>query len=128
MRFHGISCLIAIIVTLLILYPLIVHLIDGWQRKADDIILSLSSISAKAYLEAFQHKTVDPETSIAKFTQFYNRWYGRKYLIAPILFVLVSAVIISYSLADTSLLALQISNKSVVQTNEYISLQGNRSR
>jgi hypothetical protein len=122
MKFHAISCLISIILTLLILYPLVVHLIDGWRRKADDIILSLSPISAKAYFEAFQRKIVDQETSIAKFTQFYNRWYGRKYLIFPILLVLLSAVIISYSLSDTSLLALQIYNRNIVQTNEYINV------
>jgi hypothetical protein len=122
MKFHAISCFVSIILTLLILYPLVVHLIYGWRRKADDIILSLSPISAKAYFEAFQRRIVDQEMSIAKFTQFYNQWYGRKYLIFPMLLVLLSAVIISYSLSDTSFLALQISNGSIVQKNEYINL------
>lgn len=122
MTFHAISCLISIILTLLILYSLVVYLIDGWRRKADDIILSLSPTYVKAYFEAFQRKTVDEETSIAKFTQFYNRRYGQKYLIFPILLVFLSTVIISYSLSDTLFLVLQIYNRSIAQTNEYINL------
>jgi hypothetical protein len=122
MRIHFVSCTVTVILLLLILYPLIMHLIFGWRRKADDIILSLSPASAKTYLEAFQNQTTTLDTSIVEFTTFYNHWYGRKYLFAPIVIVVCSAVIVSYSLVDAAVLNLHSFNKEAVQTSEYINL------
>jgi hypothetical protein len=122
MKIHFASCIVTAILILLILYPLIMHFVFGWRRKADDIVLSLSLASAKTYLESFQNRITTVDTSIMEFTSFYNHWYGRKYLVVPIIIVICSAVIVSYSLVDAAALNLHRFSKETVQTDEYMDL------
>lgn len=121
-KFHLLSIILSVILVALIAYPLTIHFFLGWKRKADDVLLSISASCAKIYLGTFQSLPVDEEAAKAEFKKFYLSWYGRKYLLAPILIIMVAAIILSYSLADTGVFNLKEFNKIPVIAGEYIHL------
>jgi hypothetical protein len=43
MTFHLVSVVITAIFVALIAYPIFIHLVFGWVRKANDVILPMSS-------------------------------------------------------------------------------------
>jgi hypothetical protein len=122
MTFHLLSFFLSAILVVVIAYPLVIHLWLGWQRKADDIIQTMSPSCAKIYFDAFQNRIVRHDEAMEAFRRFYFSWYGRKYLIAPIGITLLAAVILAYSLADTGLFNLDQYNKIPVDAADYIHL------
>jgi hypothetical protein len=122
MQFHLFSAILSVILVALIAYPLIIYLYLGWQRKANDVILSMSPACAKLYLDTFQNQSVKTDTAMEEFKKFYYSWYGRRYLVAPIVIIMFAAIILSYSLADTGLFNLNEFNKIPVVAAEYIHL------
>lgn len=122
MKPHPLSLILSTILFTLIAYPLIVHVIFGWRRKADDVILSMSSSSAKTYLFTFQGLSVDIDKAKDKFEKFYYLWYGRKYLLPPVVIIMCAAAVSAYSLADTAIFNLKYFNKIPVVAGQYIHL------
>ena len=53
---HSLALLIALLLTALVAYPLLIFVWLGWQRKADDIVLSLTDEAAALYLQVFQNR------------------------------------------------------------------------
>jgi hypothetical protein len=82
----------------------------------------MSPKCAKLYLDTFQNQEVETDKALEAFTKFYYSWYGRKYLIAPIIITMLAAIIVSYSLADTGLFNLNEFNKIPEAAAEYIHL------
>jgi hypothetical protein len=122
MKLHLHSIILCVILVVLIAYPLIIYWLLGWRRKADDVILSMSPTCAKLYLSTFQNRSVETDAAIEAFREFYFSWYGRKYLVAPIAVTMFTAIILSYSLADTGIFDLNEFNKIPVVAADYIHL------
>ncbi len=122
MKFHLLSFILSVILVALMAYPLIIHFFLGWKRKADDVLLSMSASCARIYLSTFQDLSVEENIARAEFKRFYLSWYGRKYLVAPIVIIMFAAIILSYSLADTGIFDLNEFNKISVVAGEYIHL------
>lgn len=100
--FHLTRFCVTFILVAIASYPLVIYYIHGWRRKADDIILAISPDAAKTYFKAFQHKNVQKDAAKEEFIKFYNKWYGRQFLVFPsIIFVFVVAVT-SYILGSTA--------------------------
>lgn len=112
----------SVIILAVILYPLIMYIIFGWKRRSDDIILSLTPETAKIYFKKFHRKDVSDDKSIYEFEQFYTKWFGRKYLIAPSLLIVVISIAFSYAIVDTGLLDLSLYEKYNQPSNDYIQL------
>jgi hypothetical protein len=121
-KLHPISVALTVLLVALIAYPLFVYVCFGWTRKANDIILSMSSSCAKLFLSTFQSADVEIDRAKAEFKRFYYQWYGRRYLIAPIIIVICAATVSSYGLVDTGLFNLDAFNKIPVDVAEYIHL------
>ena len=66
--------IVTILLLMLIMFPLIDHLIDGWAQKAQEIQLSLNEEAKRIYLEIFQRKETvqNPE---AEFAALYRASY-----------------------------------------------------
>jgi hypothetical protein len=121
-RHHGFSVLFAIISATIIAYPLAIYIILGWQRKADDIIGSLTAESAQLYLHTFQVSDVKVDVAINEFKKFYERWYGRRYLIIPTAFLIVIVLVLAFVLGETSFIDLASRNNSPVNQGDFMTL------
>jgi hypothetical protein len=122
MKFHTLSIVLTAIFVAVIGYPLVIHLWLGWQRKADDVLLSMSPSCKRTYLKTFQNQAVDLDKAETVFNTFYYSWYGRKFLLAPIFLVVCVATLLSYILADTGLFELYDFNKTSFEKAEYVHL------
>jgi hypothetical protein len=122
MKFHLLSGILTVILAVVVAYPLIIYAWLGWRRKADDVLLSMSPSCKKIYLQMFQNKFVEAGKAETEFNSFYYSWYGRKFLIAPILILMLVAILLSYGLADTGLFELYQYNKLSFAGADYVHL------
>src|SRR5580700_188503 len=101
--------IVDLILTIILAYPLIDHLIYGWARKASEISNSLPASAKQTYLAVYQQKTVTIDNAPKDFDLLYRAWYGRHRYIVPITFVLAVAALENWVLAN-ALLKLVASN------------------
>jgi hypothetical protein len=106
----------------LVAYPLAIHLIYGWRRKADDIILSMSDKSSQLYFKTFQKVDVKRDHSKDKFREFYHQWYGRRLLVFPIFATIIVSGLSAYMLGETGELALRRFSGEDVVSKDYFAL------
>ena len=104
----------------IVFYPLAIYTIYGWARKKNDIISSVSPLTARIYLKRFQGLNVPEINSIVEFSKFYNRWYGRQQLIFPMIILLVIVSCISFVFVETGIYRLKLYNN--LPTGGYINL------
>jgi hypothetical protein len=133
MRQHGVPILVMTVLVALVAYPLLIHVTLGWQRKADDVLLSLSPKSTALYFRAFQNRILvedidDPEAEAElnecakQFVKFYHQWFGRRYLIFPVLIILTIAALLSFALGETGFLILARRNGWNFESRDYLTL------
>jgi hypothetical protein len=120
MKLHLDSVLLSFIPVVVMAYPLFIHFCWGWRRKADDVLLAMSPNCKRIYLQTFQSRKIDVKEAAAEFNKFYHSWYGRKFLLAPILIVMTVATVLSYALADTGLFELHNFNKISILVADYV--------
>jgi hypothetical protein len=120
MKLHLDSVLLSFIPVVVMAYPLFIHFCWGWRRKADDVLLAMSPNCKRIYLQTFQSRKIDVKEAAAEFNKFYHSWYGRKFLLAPILIVMTVAIVLSYALADTGLFELHNFNKISILVADYV--------
>lgn len=121
-RIHLEPVLVALLLTSLIAYPLLIFVWLGWKRKADDVVLSLTGEAAALYLRRFQRQEVAPDKAEAEFKRFYASWYGRRYLAFPIFVFTVVVVIATYLLGDSAYVYLRKANGLVLNEQEFFQL------
>ncbi|MGY4511171.1 hypothetical protein [Bradyrhizobium sp. USDA 3650] len=100
--------LIDILLTALLLQPLNHFVVHEWRRKQEEVNNSLDTQAKRTYLAVFWNRapeaaTVDPviETKSdvdAEFDELYQRWYGRRRFIAPIIILVVIAALQNFYL------------------------------
>jgi hypothetical protein len=122
MKVHFLSAIMSALLVVLIAYPLIFHFWKGWQRKADDVLLSMTPDCKKLYLKTFQNSIVEPDGADEAFKKFYYSWYGRKFLLIPIVIIKSAAIKLSYALDETGLFNLYSFNNFAVVAVDYIHL------
>jgi hypothetical protein len=130
-RHHGFSILFAVISAIIVAYPLAVYIIFGWQRRANDIIGSLTPISAQLYLHTFQISNVKVEVALSNvkvevalnvFRKFYARWYGRRYLTIPTIFLIIIVFVLTFVLGETTFVDLAKRNASPIVSTNFMTL------
>jgi hypothetical protein len=121
-RHHGFSILFATVSAIIIAYPLTIYILLGWQRKADDIIGSLTPESAQLYLHTFQISDVKADIALSVFKKFYERWYGRRYLIIPTVFLIIIVLLLTFVLGETSFVDLAERNASPIEKKNFMTL------
>ncbi|MGE8126052.1 hypothetical protein ACQKQD_03655 [Methylobacterium sp. NPDC080182] len=112
---------ITVILTTIAAYPLLIYFIHGWKRKADDILSAINSDAAQAYFEVFQKKKVDTGNAKQLFDEFYNNWYGRKYLVFPSAIFIFVASINAYVIGSTGEAMLHKYN-GILLENPYLNV------
>src|SRR5580704_15508563 len=90
---NGWPFLVDLILTFILAYPLIDHLIYGWARKATEISNCLPASAKQTYLAVYQQKKVTIDNAPTDFDLLYRAWYGRHRYIGPIIFVLAVAAL-----------------------------------
>jgi hypothetical protein len=99
---HIVTLLVALVLTSLVAYPLVIHLTYGWERKAHDIMSSISDKSPRLYFMTFHNTQVAQADAGRHFRDFYHRWYGRRLLFFPMIIILSISAICAHSLGETS--------------------------
>ncbi len=101
-----IPLLIDILLTALLIQPLCNFLAYGWKRKQEEVNNSLSIEAKRTYLLVFWNRELaqpkDEATKVAinkEFDDLYQRWYGRKRFVSPILILLIIGVLANFYLA-----------------------------
>jgi hypothetical protein len=107
---------------IIIAYPLALYILLGWQRKADDIIGSLTPESAQLYLHTFQISEVKADIALSEFKKFYKRWYGRRYLTIPTVSLIVIVLVLTFVLGETSFVDLAKRSAYPIETEDFMTL------
>jgi hypothetical protein len=121
-RHHGFSIIFAMLSSIIIAYPLAIYIILGWQRKSDDIIGSLTPESAQLYLHTFQISNVTVDVAINEFKKFYKRWYGRRYLTIPTVFLIIIVSMLTFVLGETSFVDLAERSTYLITRADFMTL------
>jgi hypothetical protein len=119
---HAIALVITGVLLSLIVYPLAIHLVYGWRRKSDDILLAMSDRAAQLYFKAFQKTDVRLDEALKKFQQFYHVWYGRRFLTYPICGSIFVSAISVYMLGESGELALRRFSGASPEAKNYFAL------
>jgi hypothetical protein len=121
-RHHGFSIIFAAIPAIIVGYPLSIYIVLGWKRKEHDIIGSLTRESAKLYLRTFQSFEVELDVAVDEFKRFYKRWYGRRYLIIPTIFLMVVIVSVTFVVGETSFVDLATLNTAPIEPKNFMTI------
>lgn len=74
---------VAVLSTVVALYPVIYYVTRGWAWRADMISNSLTKAAKDRYLSLYHQQPSDVAKADTRFTAFYREWYGRTRLVAP---------------------------------------------
>ena len=96
--------------------PIIFYLFDGWGWRRHVIVCSLSDQAKDKYLATYHSETSNPATATARFTAFYDRWFGRGRLVVPT--VLVAIIVTLYAFLLTCYAAQSIAHWSIIYLTE----------
>lgn len=121
-RHHGFSIIFAVISATIVAYSLTAYIIFGWKRRANDIIGSLTPDSAQLYLHTFQVSDVKVEIALNEFKKFYARWYGRRYLAIPTIFLIITVFVLTFVLGETSFVDLAKRNAFPIEAKNFMTL------
>jgi hypothetical protein len=77
------------------------YILVGWPWKQNDIFVSMSSTAKQKYLKLFQRTIVSDSDADENFNRFYFKWYGRRHLVIPIIFVVAITFAQSYFVGQT---------------------------
>lgn len=92
-----------LLLTALLIQPLCNFLVYGWKRKQEEVNNSLSVQAKRTYLVVWWNRNLNEGAVAAdinkEFDELYERWYGRRRFIVPILILLIIALLENFYLA-----------------------------
>lgn len=91
-----------ILITSFVSFLMITHYTIGWTNKQDDIFGSMNPKSANLYFGLFFNRDVPAAESMDRFRELYWEWYGRRYLIFPMILLVTISLANAQCLGDSA--------------------------
>ncbi|HZQ11393.1 MAG TPA: hypothetical protein VFB31_01130 [Pseudolabrys sp.] len=98
---HWAPIVIDFILTAILVRPLCNFLLYGWARKFEEIDNSLTDEAKQTYFKVYLGQELAADKVDGAFSELYQRWFGRRRFITPVVLVFAVATIENFVLAQT---------------------------